>query len=97
VRLSLLFLARAAAGLVAVFIASSASTVISCLLGGDQFTNCIIGIILAVIPLAGGITKKLVTDLVKEGVKGVVDALGAIGSSWGIVTSGGDLYLTRPR
>ena len=78
-------------------IASSASTIISCLLGGNELTNCIIGIILAAIPLGGALTKALVKDWVKDAVKGVVNALGALGSSLGIVVSGGDLYLKRPK
>lgn len=48
-------------------------------------------------PIGGAAAKKLLTDWVKDAVRGVVNALGASGSAFGFVVSGGDLYLKARR
>jgi hypothetical protein len=72
-------------------LASGASTIISCILGGDQMINCVLGFIFLALPGASSTVKAFVKDWVIEAVGGAGKALGITGNSLGIATGGGDL------
>ena len=67
------------------------STAISCMEGGSAVVDCIVGIFLTLIPFAPRAVKVWARGWVTEAVQGAVNALGRMGSAFGLTESGGRL------